>query len=172
MKDGDKEVKQDPELYVYSDGKGGVSTSSVTQEDLRGVLSGRLPTSRSKQREIIGVLLNARGVNLGTILDQYANILTTSDSDKMRLTAGDRLLELLGVTGKEEGQAGVTVNITPIDTQKLSDDDVRRQYQQRMLAKQRGVDESEVPVPMALPAFEQVVDGSDNSSVTVQEVER
>jgi len=158
-------------MYVYADGEGGVSTANVTPSDLRAVLSGSLPTSRARQREIIGVLLNAKGINLDTILSQYATILTASKSDKMRLAAGDRLLELLGVTGKETETSAVTVNIAPIDTQTLSDEEVRREYQRRMMARQRGMEISEVPLPAALPAFEQVVDGSDDSRVTVQEKE-
>ena len=148
-------MSEEKELYVYADGEGGVETAAVTPNDLRAVLSGQLPTSRAKQRELIGILLNAKNVNLSTILDEYATILTKSKSDKMRLAAGDRLLELLGVTGKETESAAVTVNIAPIDTQTLSDDDIRREYQRRMMARQRGLEVSEVPLPAALPAFEQ-----------------
>lgn len=164
-------MSEEKELYVYADGQGGVETAAVTPNDLRAVLSGQLPASRAKQRELIGILLNAKNVNLSTILDEYVTILTKSKSDKMRLAAGDRMLELLGVTGKETESAAVTVNIAPIDTQKLSDEDIRREYQRRMMAKQRGLDISEVPLPAALPAFEQIVDGSDDSKVTVQEKE-
>ena len=162
----------DSELYVYSDGTGNVDTATVTQNDLRAVLSGRVPASRAKQREVIGILLNAKGVNLDTVLTQYAGILQHSDSDKMRLAAGDRILELLGVTGKTEETAAVSISIAPIDTKALSDDEVRKEYQRRLIAKQRGVELSEVQKPEALPAFEQVVDGSDGSFVTVQEKER
>ncbi len=150
-------VDLESEVYVVSDGEGGVGTVNVTANDMRATLSGRLPANRGKQRQVIGLLLQSKGVNLDTILTTFVDVMRKDPSAKMRMQAGDTLLELIGAKGKVEDAPVVTVNVAPIDTKNQSDEEIRREYQRRMLAAQKGVDLSEVPALKGTPAFEQIV---------------